>query len=124
MGSLNKHGINEAGSAVEIDIIPPTLVPVGSKAFITEFGCSQQPGAAHGVVKLERSSDNFNSDIRELERQVVVGEEKLHLTYLTGLPVPSGQEFRVRFVQGTPGPITVTLAGNTQGNDGGANIGD
>jgi len=124
MGSLNKHGVNEAGSAVEVAIISPTLIPVGNKGFITEFGCSQQEGGAHGVVKLQRSSDNFNADIVELDRMIVVGEEKIHLTYLSGLIVPRGQEFRVLFVQGTPGAITVTLAGNTQGNDGGANIGD
>lgn len=124
MGTLNKHGISEAGSGVEVPIIAPTVVPVGSKAFITEFGCSQQEGAAHGVVKLQRSSDNFAADIVELERMIVVGEEKIHLTYLSGLIVPSGQEFRVLFIQGTPGAITVTLSGNTQGNDGGANIGD
>ena len=124
MGTLNKHGINEAGSAVEVEIVPPTLVPIGSKAFITEFGCSQQDGGQHAVVKLQRSSDDFNTDIQELERMIVVAEEKIHLTYLSGLIVPSGQKFRVLFVQGTPAAITVTLAGNTQGNEGGANIGD
>lgn len=123
MGTLNNHGIDEAGSAVEVEIIPPTLVPVGNKAFITEFGCSQQQGAAHGVVKLQKSEDDFNADIKELERMVVVGEEKIHLTYLSGLTVPSGAKYRVLFYQGTPGPITVTLGGTTQGQNGGVNIG-
>lgn len=119
MGSLNKHGISPAGSGVEVPIIAPTQVPAGITAFITEFGASQETPGAQGVFKLQKSTDNFASNIVEVERMLAVGVEKIHLTLDSGFKIDALSWFRVLFVQGTPGPATATLSGETYSATGG-----
>lgn len=115
-GDLQKFG-SHAGSAVQVVVIGPTLVPSGTIAVISDFGSTMGGAGAEGVFELQKSNDNFALNIVPLARIEMPAKGTVLKTWDSPPKVEGGKRFRVVAVQGTPGPMSAELMGQTDGAD-------
>lgn len=115
-GDLSKFGAS-AGSAVPVVLIGPTLVPAGDKAVISDFGATAAAATANSVFELQKSNDGFALNIVPLGRIEMPVPGTVLKTWDSPPKVPGGSQFRVVAVQGTPGPMSAEVMGQTDNAD-------
>ena len=115
-GDLQKFGAHP-GSAVPVVIIGPTPVPAGEEAVIADFGGTAASGTANTVLELQKSFDGFVFNVVPLSRLEMPTPGTFLKTWDSPPKVPGGSQFRVIAVQGTPGPMSAELMGQTSQSD-------
>jgi len=115
-GDLQKFGAHP-GSGVPVVLIGPTLVAADNFARITDFGSTAGPGTVNSVFELQKSNDNFALNIVPMSRIEMPVPGTVLKTLDSPPLVPGGSWFRVIASQGTPGPMSAELMGQTKDED-------
>jgi hypothetical protein len=125
-GNFNAYGEDAVGNLALTVIIAQTLVPVskipndvGNELSIKDIVASMDSSARNAKVQFEVAPDNNGTPgtwaIRATVRIADYGN--VMRSYTAPLKVKQGQWFRVRYKQGTIGPIEVQLSGETAVQD-------
>jgi hypothetical protein len=104
-------GSGSVATLIPIDTIAPSNT--NQQIRITDFGVAVGSPAAESVIFLELSDDGFSGSIVEVSRIEVPTTGTIYKTFGRPIRVTAGQSLRARFSQGTPGPISGELFGDT-----------
>lgn len=118
-GNINKAGSNP-GSAVPVVIVGP-VGPIlnAQQGEITDWNMESEASSLDTVFILQMSNDGFAANIVEKCRVSMPEADSWTRTFgaKTGngrLIIPQGYEFRVIAAQGTPGPMSSSIIGQTR----------
>lgn len=115
-GDLQKFGAHP-GSGVPVVLIGPTLVAADNDARITDFGTTAGPATVNSIFELQKSNDNFALNIVPIARVEMPVPGTVLKTWDSPPLIPGGEWFRVVASQGTPGPMSAELMGQTKNAD-------
>jgi len=118
MGVISKHGVS-AGSLVSVVILGPVSVPAGQLHFITDFKSEMEGAAANGAFMLEKSLDNFVTNVVEVDRNEMPSPGTMEDTPRAVTKIVGGAsvQWRVRLIQGAAGAASTTVRGETLNQD-------
>jgi hypothetical protein len=109
---VRAFGSSDVGSgALAVLVGPVPATTATGKLMLTDFGSTQVDDAADGQYRLEISNDGFQYDLREVSRITAVAGGTVFKTFDSPIVVDPGEEFRVRYVQGTPGRASSEVFG-------------
>jgi len=112
-GDLQKFGAH-VGSLVPVVLIGPVLVAVDNDAVIADFGSTAGTTSLNSVFELQKSNDNFGLNIVPMGRIEMPAPGTVLKTWDSPPKVEGGSSFRVVASQGTAGPMSAELMGQTK----------
>ena len=115
-GDLQKFGAS-VGSLVPVVLIGPVPVGADNDARITDFGATAGPASVDSVFELQKSNDGFALNIVPMGRIEMPTPGTVLKTWDSPPLVEGGSQFRVIASQGTAGPMSAELMGQTKNDD-------
>lgn len=113
MGVVNKFTSSAGGAGPTVVVGPVAATIDTGTILITDFGGTARGVAVDTTLVLQGSNDSFVGNIVNLDQIEIPTVGTLIKTFEGPLIIQPGREFRVIATQGTPGPFSVTVLGET-----------
>lgn len=113
MGVVNKFASSAGGAGPTTIIVAVAATVDTGNIFITDFGATARTTAVTTTVILQGSNDSFALNIVNLDQIEIPTTGTIIKTLEGPFLIPIGREFRAQFTQVTPGPLSVTVLGET-----------
>ena len=113
MGIVNKFVSSAGGAGPTVVIAPVAATPDTNDIHLTDFGGTCRGAAATTTLSLQGSTDGFVLSIIGLDQIEIPTVGTIIKTFARPILIRPGQSFRVVAAQGTPGPFSVTVLGET-----------
>ena len=118
-GVINVTGVNPNGATNLQVLIVDVSIPEDDDAEITDFGVTAgDPGSdTNSIFYLEVSKDGFTVDVRVKSVIEIIRAGTVFKSLANPIRVAAGEDFRVRFKQGTKSRVSAEIFGRTKHND-------
>lgn len=113
MGIVNKFASSVGGAGPTVVVGPVAATVDTGTILITDFGGTARGAAVDTTLVLQGSTDGFAGSIVDLDQIEIPTVGTLIKTLEGPFIIQSGRQFRVIATQGTPGPFSTTVLGET-----------
>jgi mRNA-degrading endonuclease toxin of MazEF toxin-antitoxin module len=113
MGVVNKFASSVGGAGPTVVLGPVTATPTTGTILITDFGGTARGLAAETTLILQGSTDGFVGSSVNLDQIEIPTVGTLIKTLEGPFIIRPGRSFRVVATQGTAGPFSTTVLGET-----------
>jgi hypothetical protein len=112
-GTINRFGLNAAGSTSEVAIVGPIAVPANDEHHVTDFHVGVAKGSSLTVFKIYYQPVGAAGFIQVDE--IPVGDYGSNVITLgTSHKFKAGENWKVTFLQGTIGRVSMRVGGQTR----------
>lgn len=112
-GTINRFGLNAAGSSSEVDIIPAVTVPSNDEHHVTDLHVGVAKGCSLTIFKLYYKPSG-SSTFTQVD-EIPVGDYGSNvITWGTSHKFKAGEQWKVTFLQGTIGRVSIRAGGQTR----------
>jgi hypothetical protein len=115
-GTINRFGLSANGSSTEVDIVPAVTVPANDEHHITDLHVGVAKGCSNTLLKLYYKPSGGSAFI-EVDEIPVGDYGSSVITWGTSHKFKSGDAWKVAFLQGTIGRVSVRVGGQAKITD-------
>lgn len=112
-GTINRFGLSANGSSTEVDIVAAVTVPANDEHHVTDFHVGVAKGASMTLFKLYYKPVG-SSTFTEVD-EIPVGDYGSNVITLgTSHKFKAGEQWKVTFLQGTIGRVSMRVGGQAR----------